>query len=91
MYDGVAWNSAGHILNKTHLLSKCPLNTGIAEYFGPSCTPGLPKGMPKHMNAACGSQTMYRGETGAIRCLIHERGDVAFVSKNSLYSFLFGE
>lgn len=62
----------------------------MAEFFGPSCTPGLPKGITKHMNTACGNEAMYKGEFGAIRCLIHERGDVAFVSQNSLHSFLIG-
>lgn len=90
IYDGVAWNSVAYALNKTQSLTKCPLNSGLANFFGPSCTPGLPKGMPKHMNSACGNQAMYKGEAGAIRCLIHERGDVAFVAESSLYSFLHG-
>lgn len=91
VYDGVAWNSVAHVLNKTHSLPKCPLSSGVAAFFGSSCTPGLPKGLPKRMNAACGNQAMYRGEFGAIRCLIHERGDVAFVSESSLHRFLAGE
>lgn len=91
MYDGVAWNSVAHVLNKTQALTACPMDVGMAEFFGRSCTPGLPKGLPKHMNAACGNQPMYKGEFGAIRCLIHEKGDVAFVSHNSLQSFLAGK
>lgn len=91
IYDGVAWNTVAHVLNKSQALTKCPLNSGLANFFGPSCTPNLPKGMPKHMNSACGNQPMYKGEAGALRCLIHERGDVAFVSENSLYSFLHGK
>lgn len=88
VYDGVAWNSVAHVLQEFNLATKCPPEAGLAEFFGPSCTPGLPKGLPKHMNTACGNQEMYKGEDGALRCLIHERGDVAFVSYNSLVRFL---
>lgn len=80
-----------HVLNKSQSLSKCPLSSGVSEFFGSSCTPGLPKGLPKHMNTICGNDELYKGEFGAIRCLIHERGDVAFVSQNSLSSFLAGK
>lgn len=88
-YDGIAWNSVANYLNEKRLLETCPIDEGVEGFFGKSCVPGFPK-ETSSLNVNCRNDT-YVGDDGAIRCLIDGSGDVAFISKNSLKSFLADE
>ncbi|XP_017783463.1 PREDICTED: transferrin [Nicrophorus vespilloides] len=82
-YDGIAWNSVLKYLSDEHLLDSCPYEAGMAEFFGDSCVPDLPKNSSKSLKALC--QDYHEGEYGVLRCLEH--ADVAFLSKNSFEKY----
>jgi hypothetical protein len=81
-FDGVAWNSVVFTLRDKNLLRSCPYTAAAASFFGSSCIPGLP-----HNEKYCDAVS-YRGEFGALRCLLDKKGDVAFISKNSIVDFV---
>ncbi|KAK9878957.1 hypothetical protein WA026_003776 [Henosepilachna vigintioctopunctata] len=86
MYDGVAWNTVAYTLKKNNLLPTCPEIEGMANFFGQSCVPGLVKNESyESLNGNCDE---FKGDDGAIRCLLQDVGSVAFVSKNSLKNFI---
>lgn len=85
VYEGVAWNSVWYELNQRKLVG-CGLND-LGEFFAESCAPGVPLDSLKEL---CGAGDMYKGEFGALKCLLHGKGDVAFVSKNTIDAFLAG-
>ncbi|KAK4882805.1 hypothetical protein RN001_006124 [Aquatica leii] len=85
-YDGISWNSVVHTLNSKKLLQTCPFAKGMADFFSASCVPGLPNGEYPRMSMMCKSG-MYDGDYGAMRCLTHANGDVAFVSKYTFESY----
>ncbi|KAG5884685.1 hypothetical protein JTB14_000382 [Gonioctena quinquepunctata] len=87
VYDGVAWNTVKNTLFNKKLIKSCPLDQEMAEFFGPSCTPGLPAGESESLKKTCHGDD-YSGEFGALHCLSSGVGDVAFVSKNSIRKFL---
>ncbi|XP_063912474.1 transferrin [Zophobas morio] len=81
-YDGVAWNTVAHSLHQRKALNSCPVSAAVKNFFGASCIPGLPG------NEAVCDGNSYRGDMGALQCLIDRKGDVAFISKNSLPDFI---
>ncbi|XP_068910367.1 transferrin [Tenebrio molitor] len=81
-FDGVAWNSVVFTLRDKNLLRSCPYTAAATSFFGSSCIPGLP-----HNEKYCDAVS-YRGEFGALRCLLDKKGDVAFISKNSIVDFV---
>ncbi|KAJ8938556.1 hypothetical protein NQ314_011445 [Rhamnusium bicolor] len=87
LYDGVAWNTVKHVLLTKKLIQECPLNNEMAKFFGPSCTPGLPKNESHSLRKNCQEDT-FNGEFGALHCLSSGVGDVAFVSRNSIRKFV---
>ncbi|KAJ8961422.1 hypothetical protein NQ318_014669 [Aromia moschata] len=89
-YDGVAWNTVKHILFSEKLIRECPLDKEMADFFGPSCTPGLPQDGPKSLKQICEEDT-FNGEFGALHCLSSGAGDVAFVSSNSIRQYVSDE
>lgn len=89
-YDDVAWNSVVYTLQKKNLLETCPFLNAMESYFGPSCVPGLDKNTSSNLNEICNGNA-YSGDYGALKCLFEGNGDIAFVSKNSLFTFINGE
>ncbi|XP_031358132.1 transferrin-like, partial [Photinus pyralis] len=85
-YDGVAWNSVVHALNSKQLLTTCPFNQGMSEFFSDSCVPNFPINGSSNLQVLC-KPGIYDEEYGAMRCLTHENGDVAFVSKQAYSTF----
>uniref|UniRef100_A0A6P7F5N0 Transferrin n=1 Tax=Diabrotica virgifera virgifera TaxID=50390 RepID=A0A6P7F5N0_DIAVI len=88
VYDGVAWNTVKNVLFNKSVIHNCPLDKEMANFFGPSCTPGVPKrsGFEK-LEELCQGDT-FDGELGALHCLASGKGDVAFVSQNSISKFI---
>lgn len=58
----------------------------MANFFGPSCVPGMPKNESESLWKQC--QTDFTGDLGALHCLTSEVGDVAFVSRNAIPQFI---
>lgn len=90
VYDGVAWNTIKYHLTNQGFISTCPLDIEMSEFFGPSCTPGLPNFLSPKMAETCQRDT-FNGEYGALHCLTSGVGEVAFVSKKSLYKYISKE
>ncbi|XP_023309775.1 transferrin [Anoplophora glabripennis] len=90
VYDGVAWNTVKKVLFDKQLIKNCPLEKEITNFFGPSCTPGLPDNLSGSMKKTCQEDT-FNGEFGALQCLSSGAGDVAFVSRNSIKKFVSSE
>lgn len=86
VYDGVAWNTVVQTLQEYHLIGPCSVNNEMANFFGPSCVPNIPKNASEHLWKSC--QDDFRGDIGALHCLTSGVGDVAFVSRNSLKEFV---
>lgn len=59
----------------------------MADFFGSSCTPGMPEHLPSSMRKIC-QDDGFNGEFGALHCLASGAGDVAFVSRNSIQKFV---
>lgn len=57
----------------------------MANFFGPSCVPGIQKNESGNLWKQC--QSDFEGEMGALHCLSSGVGDVAFVSSNSINQF----
>ncbi|KAK5650025.1 hypothetical protein RI129_001054 [Pyrocoelia pectoralis] len=85
-YDGVAWNSVVHTLNSKKLIKICPFIEGMSEFFSDSCVPNFPTNVSSSLKALC-KPGIYDDEYGAMRCLTHGNGDVAFVSKHTYSTF----
>lgn len=81
-YGGIAWNTVYHILKERDVLDSCSDVESLANFFGPSCIPGIPK-----KNKNC-HEKVYSGDFGALRCLLDGKGDVAFLSQNSIHEFV---
>lgn len=88
-YDGIAWNSVKYTLYENGLIRSCGDSDGMAEFFGSSCVPNLPKTGNKKLIETCENSDT-DSEMEAIRCLTSGRGDVAFISRNSLQRFVNG-
>lgn len=86
-YDGVAWNTVKYHLFNENIIKYCPLDWEMASFFGQICTPNLPTSLLPHINELCQNGT-FSGDHGALDCLSLGVGDVAFVSKNSLSSYV---
>ncbi|CAG9765049.1 unnamed protein product [Ceutorhynchus assimilis] len=84
-YDGVAWNSIAYTLQKMHIIG-CSVNIEMANFFGPSCVPNIPKNESDNLWKQC--QSDFDGDQGALHCLSSGVGDVAFVSMNSISQFI---
>ncbi|CAH1175627.1 unnamed protein product [Phaedon cochleariae] len=90
-YDGVAWNTMKQHLFAIGAIESCPLDGGMAEFFGPSCVPAFPDELGGgRMKEKCQGDG-FDGEFGALHCLSSEVGDVAFVSENSIRKFVADE
>lgn len=61
----------------------------MANFFGSSCVPGLPKNESDSLRKLC--QPQFSGDLGALHCLSSGVGDVAFVSSNSIRDFVSGQ
>ncbi|CAH0559126.1 unnamed protein product [Brassicogethes aeneus] len=85
VYDGMAWNTVKHSFHMKNLL-KCPSDSVMMNYFGPSCAPEYPK--ESHTTSGICDGDNFNGELGALKCLTSGKGDVAFLSKNTLLKFL---
>lgn len=83
VYDGVAWNTVKNTMFNRSLISTCSLDDDIASFFGSSCVPGT--GI-ETLEKIC--EDDFDGEYGALHCLISGKGDVAFVSQNSISNFI---
>lgn len=64
----------------------CDINIEMANFFGPSCVPGLPKNESESLRKLC--QPDFSSDVGALHCLSSGVGDVAFVSSNSIRDFV---
>ncbi|XP_048517219.1 transferrin [Dendroctonus ponderosae] len=84
VYGGIAWNSAVHALQKRRLIG-CNINAEMANFFGPSCVPGITENESENLWKQC--QSDFEGDMGALHCLASGIGDVAFVSSNSIDQF----
>lgn len=83
-FEGIAWNSMLFEFKNRHLLSnECPYELKAANFFGDSCVPFAPASTPRSLRQLCNSPS-YEGDFGALKCLIIENADVAFVSKTTL-------
>ncbi|CAH1959218.1 unnamed protein product [Acanthoscelides obtectus] len=89
-YDGIAWNTIKELLFKQGLIEDCPLDTEMSRFFGASCAPGASPNLPGSLKELC-QQDAFDGEFGALYCLASGAGDVAFVSRNSIYKFVADE
>lgn len=88
------YNAVIHTLLQLKLIeSKCPQVQELAKFFsGGSCLPDvrifhpdLDADVMKALYSVCGGEgdakvDLYRGYTGALRCLVEGNGDVAFIS-----------
>lgn len=90
MYDGVAWNTVIQELEQRKLISGCPYEEAIANFFGDSCVPDSPWKYGQKLQKLCRANE-FRGDDGALNCLKDGIGDVAFVSENNLRNFILGE
>lgn len=70
---------------KKNLVGNCASDDAMAEFFGPSCVPNIKN---KKLYEMCENSNIEDSEMEAIRCLTSGRGDVAFISKNSLQKFV---
>ncbi|KAK9721705.1 Transferrin [Popillia japonica] len=86
MYGGVSWNTVISELNKRHLISKCPYEEALANFFGDSCVPDIPQNYSSKLGKLCQANT-FRGDEGALNCLMNGIADVAFVSANNLKTY----
>lgn len=87
-YDGVAWNSVISKLREKGLLNKCSYDEALNDFFGDICV-GSNEALPEIFKNKCANE-LYQGDFGALQCLNHDIGDVAFVSKNNLEKFKEG-
>lgn len=55
----------------------------MEEFFDSACVPGISKDYNK-LTKLCGSHQEYVGEIGALKCLIDDVADVAFISMRTL-------
>lgn len=85
-YGGVAWYSTIDVLQSGNLLTKCPWDRGMEDFFSGGCTPDFPG--ESHLKKNCRKE--YRGDFGALDCLRDRAGDVAFVPSNTLASYIKG-
>ncbi|GJQ77040.1 hypothetical protein Trydic_g23613 [Trypoxylus dichotomus] len=86
MYDGVAWNTVIHELSERKLISTCPYEEAVANFFGDSCVPDIPQNYSK-LRKLC-PPNVVRDDVGALDCVKNGVADVAFVSENSLRSYI---
>ncbi|XP_076253125.1 transferrin 3 isoform X1 [Rhynchophorus ferrugineus] len=86
VYDGVAWNTVKQTLHKEKLIGQCSRDKDVADFFGPSCVPNIPKTEEESLWKNC--QSDFDGDFGALHCLSSGVGDVAFVSRNSIQKFV---
>lgn len=86
-YDGVAWNAVKYHLFNESIIKYCPLDREMAFFFGRSCTPNLPTSFPQQTTELCQGSS-FNGDYGALDCLTLGIGDVAFVSKNALSTYI---
>ncbi|XP_063235650.1 transferrin-like isoform X2 [Bacillus rossius redtenbacheri] len=90
-YDGVGWNTMVSLLKNNGLLTKsCPFSAALGEFFSEACVPGL--NATSNMNSLCPSEinNTFAGEAGAFKCLASGKGDVAFISMNTVKKYTDG-
>ncbi|KAL1508850.1 hypothetical protein ABEB36_003680 [Hypothenemus hampei] len=83
-YNGIAWNSVASTLQRHNIIG-CEINVEMANFFGPSCVPNMPNNESKTLWNLC--QKDFEDDMGALRCLLSDVGDVAFVSRNLISQF----
>lgn len=90
-FDGVAWHSVLHSLSKSQ---KEPCKDIIKDYFSEICAPGIEEynvtDAVKAMytkNCYVDGDTVLGGEVAALRALVEEKTDVAFISINTVNKY----
>lgn len=85
-HEGVAWNSVAHFLKlQNHFTnSKCSSDEEMETFFDGICAPGISE--TSKFSRTCKSHSHYFGEVGALKCLVDDVADVAFVSLRTLHN-----
>lgn len=83
-HDGMAWHSVVHYFTNQKMFRNphCPFENEMEEFFESGCVPGLPK--DNKLTELCGYSGEYSGETGALKCLIDGKADIAFIKMATL-------
>ncbi|XP_049939287.1 transferrin [Schistocerca serialis cubense] len=86
-FDGVGWNSALiTLLRKGNLPAACPFSRAVGMFFSDICVSGV-NTSEVAFKSLCPSERekkMFDGETGAFHCLASQKGDVAFVTIDTI-------
>lgn len=89
-FDGVAWHSIIQHLIKNNEIDNCNIRQ-ISQYFGDSCVPGIERNanisadIMQKLTKNCyrNNAMIIKGETEALRSLIEDKSDVAFLNLNT--------
>lgn len=90
MYDGVSWNTVIHELSRRNMITACPYEEAIANFFDDSCVPNIPSNYSSKLGKLC-QNNKFTGDEGALDCLKNGIADVAFVSQNNLREYAMGK